>query len=143
MAGKGGYQRPANPAPVSGPGRLSRRTDGGPSVDNPTQAARYISGLPYGEGKEVNGLANAAPLSAAPQGAPMPKVTGLSEPTERPDEPVTAGMPFGEGPGPEVLPDVDGAAREEGLNILRAMYVAMPTIELRRLLERAEAQARR
>jgi hypothetical protein len=27
-SGHGGYRRPANPAPVSGPGQHSRRTDG-------------------------------------------------------------------------------------------------------------------
>jgi hypothetical protein len=28
MAAQGGYRKPGNPAPVSGPGSLSRRTDG-------------------------------------------------------------------------------------------------------------------
>jgi hypothetical protein len=32
-----------------------------------------------------------------------PPLTGLFEPTTRPDEPVTAGNPFGPGPGPEAL----------------------------------------
>ena len=41
--GRGGYRAPSNPAPVSGPGALSQRTDGGA-----TQPATYISGLPYG-----------------------------------------------------------------------------------------------
>ena len=27
--GRGGYRQPSNPAPVSGPGALSKRTDGG------------------------------------------------------------------------------------------------------------------
>lgn len=30
--GRGGYRRPTNPAPASGPGALSQRTDGGPPV---------------------------------------------------------------------------------------------------------------
>jgi len=48
MAVQGGYREPSNPAPVSGPGALSQRTDGGP-----TQGAKYISGLPYGQGQET------------------------------------------------------------------------------------------
>jgi len=103
---RGGYRRPANPAPVSGPGALSRRTDGGP-----TQGARYMRGGSYGEGQELMGLQQAAPMAASPQApTPMaatprelPPVVGLTEPTQRPDEAPTFGMPFGAGPGPEVL----------------------------------------
>ena len=32
MAGKGGYQAPSSPASVSGPGKYSQRTDGGPEA---------------------------------------------------------------------------------------------------------------
>ena len=60
---RGGYRKPTNPAPVSGPGSLSKRTDGGPAD---TQAAKYISGLPYGEGQAMMDIQNSAPLAAAP-----------------------------------------------------------------------------
>lgn len=106
---RGGYRQPANPAPVSGPGALSRRTDGGP-----TQGAKYMSGGQYGEGKNLQELQKSAPMAASPrtnvsgsQAAQavqnMPPITPLSAPTERPNEPMTAGMPFGPGPGPEAL----------------------------------------
>lgn len=103
---RGGYQKPSNPAPVSGPGALSRRTDGGP-----TQGAKYIAGGRYGEGQALQEMQRSAPMAAAPKmNVPAPKmqaamtpVTSIFAPTERPDEPFTAGMPFGEGPGPEVL----------------------------------------
>lgn len=101
---QGGYRRPSNPAPVSGPGALSQRTDG--------QGARYMSGGQYGEGQELMELQTAAPMSKAPaqprmrQGRPSGQVveegarpTPLFAPTERPDEPITAGAPFGPGPG--------------------------------------------
>lgn len=115
MAGRGGYQRPNNPAPVSGPGRLSRRTDGGP--------AQNVADLPnagYGENAEFTEVQGAAPMSASPP-PPAPGGAGLSAmlgaapgaepptpftaPTERPEEPLTAGAPIGPGPGPapEVL----------------------------------------
>jgi hypothetical protein len=105
--GHGGMRRPSNPAPVSGPGSLSRRTDG--------QGARYMAGGEYGEGQEMMDLQTSAPMSQAPS-APRPsrgggrgagqvmeegpRPTPLFAPTERPDEPITAGAPFGPGPGP-------------------------------------------
>lgn len=102
----GGYRQPNNPAPVSGPGSLSRRTDGGP-----IQGAKKMTGGAYGENKAVNEMQAAAPMAAAakPQisgaGARqavsgMAPITPLTAPTERPDEPLTAGMPFGAGAGP-------------------------------------------
>jgi hypothetical protein len=101
--GHGGMRRPSNPAPVSGPGALSRRTDG--------QGAKYVAGGEYGEGQEMMDLQTSAPMSKAPA-APRPRTgrqvvseemappTPLFAPTERPDEPITAGAPFGPGPGP-------------------------------------------
>lgn len=103
---RGGYRRPNNPAPVSGPGSMSRRTDGGPS-----QPMRYISGGEYGEGQEMMNLQGSAPMSQAPKtprGAaveqrPMRQAPRLDAPTERDDEPLTAGAPVGSGVGPEAL----------------------------------------
>jgi hypothetical protein len=48
----------------------------------------------------VSGLASI--LAAATAQAP-PSGPGLSGPTQRPNEPVTAGLPSGPGPGPEAL----------------------------------------
>ena len=102
---QGGYRRPSNPAPVSGPGALSRRTDG--------QGAKYMAGGEYGEGQEMMDLQTSAPMSKAPAQPRMRRPRGggqvveegmsptpLFAPTERPDEPITAGAPFGPGPGP-------------------------------------------
>jgi hypothetical protein len=102
--GHGGMRRPSNPAPVSGPGAMSRRTDG--------QGARYIAGGEYGEGQEMMDLQTSAPMAKSPEVRPRPRTgrqvvseemappTPLFAPTERPDEPITAGAPFGPGPGP-------------------------------------------
>lgn len=107
MAGKGGYQRPTSPAPVSGPGALSQRTDGGPGG---TQAARYISGLDYGQGQQMMDIQQSAPMAAS-GAAPAPSSAGAAMPQEaapvvplsasslRPDEPVTHGADVGPGPG--------------------------------------------
>lgn len=143
MAGKGGYQRPANPAAVSGPGAASQRTDGKPSEDNMTQAARYISGMPYGEGGQLNQLAQAAPLAAdnAAPAAPEISVTPLHAPTERPEEPVTAGAPFGAGPGPEALPQVQ-PQDDAVAAALRAAFIRYPSPALANLLDQLDQQGR-
>jgi len=108
----GGNHPPATPATVSGPGALSQRTDG----NAPSQAARYIAGGPYGSGGQMDiqngapmpasGIPGAAPASASQQGMPAPQgapVIQLTEPTQRPDEPVTAGANAGDGPDASVL----------------------------------------
>jgi len=152
MAGKGGYQRPRNPAPVSGPGAMSKRTDGRPSVDNARQAAQYISGQEYGEGKVINEIAQSAPLAAAPDAgsAPTPEMRRpipISEPSMYPDEPVTNGLPFGPGAGPEVLSpmqNIDGMqpSVDDVADIIKAMYIATPSPELRRLVLELREQGR-
>lgn len=111
--GHGGYRRPADPATTSGPGRLSRRTDGGPS-----QGAKVIQGGEYGEGQELLDLQQSAPMAAmGDPGAPMdggvqaPAVTPvpLGADSMYPDEPITTGVAAGLGAGPEamMLPDPD------------------------------------
>ena len=97
MAPQGGYRKPSNPAPISGPGSLSQRTDGGG-----TQPATYIPGLPYGQGQETYSNQVAAPMA----GNPIPKMempTPLMAPTSRPSEPITAGIDRGDGPGSEAM----------------------------------------
>jgi hypothetical protein len=93
---RGGYRKPNNPAPVSGPGKFSRRTDGGP-MD--TQPQRYMQGQAYGESKELNELQSGAPLAAAPSnvpsissGLPKPPNVSLSAPSTYPDQMVTEGL---------------------------------------------------
>lgn len=114
MAGKGGYQAPRNPAPVSGPGKLSRRTDGGPA-----QKLMIPTGMPYGDAGAMNAQEHAAPLSQSPSVAASPVVppsgpapTGMADPTLRPGEPVTSGSPLGPGAGPEALAGPYGNAAE-------------------------------
>src|SRR5512139_3376075 len=100
MAEWGGYRQPGNPAPVSGPGALSQRTDGG--VPKP-----QVGGLSYGENGQANALAAAAPLAqasgaGAPSGgsspAPFQPPVSLGDPSAYPDQPVTAGADAGAGP---------------------------------------------
>lgn len=91
-------------AGVSGPGKFSKRTDGirfqpdtyGAGVENAANKA----GAPLAKTPDVR------PTSLSEQGmAPsqVERVTPLFAPSQRPDEPITAGIALGEGPGPEVL----------------------------------------
>ena len=94
MAQQGG-RRPvrtnSQAKPVSGPGRLSQRTDMVNSDPNV-----------YGDRKATQELMSSAPMAKA-EAMPTTPVTGLFAPTERPNEPVTTGSPLGPGAGPEIL----------------------------------------
>ena len=112
----GGYRQPKNPAPVSGPGALSQRTDGG-AVEGMTQPVQSYTGGSYGNNKEMSEQQSGAPLA----GSPMPPIVGLDIPTQFPDEPLSAGANYGEGPGL----DTSGIRRENEPNIRDAVYRAM------------------
>jgi hypothetical protein len=65
----------------------------------------------------------------------MPGTLGaLDRPTERPGEPLTAGLPSGPGPGPEALAGVGIGGDALELQ-LRALYQKYPMPEIARLLE--------
>ena len=82
--GRGGYRQPNNPAPVSGPGMLSQRTDGG-AIDGMTQPVQSYTGGSYGNNKAMREQQQGADLFAAPS-TPSLNVTSLTAPTEFPDE---------------------------------------------------------
>ena len=103
-----------------------------PNKNSQVQPIRAPSGQPYGERQETVQAQQAAPLAntqgrmdaatALSQASPAPMLGGgdmLLQPTGYPDEPVTAGMPMGPGPGmdsnlPVFTPqqqDVAGMAR--------------------------------
>lgn len=103
------------------------------SAGRPAQGVEAIAGQTYGRGVEQEQLQRAMPspdaqtearqavAAAAPQAVPAPQqqmsfeqlLSGaqgagqdaglLTSPTQRPDEPLTAGLAIGRGPGPEVL----------------------------------------
>lgn len=99
----GGYHPPSNPAQVSGPGALSRRTDQPEPMQN-------LSNPKYGEQKDFHDIQAGAPMQApsspvpsVPAASSVPPPTGLAEPSGNPGEPVTAGAAMGPGPGNEAL----------------------------------------
>lgn len=136
---RGGYRQPMSPAPVSGPGALSRRTDGGP-----TQAAQRIGGGQYGERKQLAEQQAAAPMAGrqqVPAGRVQPNtvqrnqapITLLTAPSERPNEPITAGLPFGAGPGPEALGTVRNTNKAS--SVLQKIVNNDPTGQVAELYE--------
>ena len=100
-------------AGAAGPGKFAVRTDG---LSLPSAA--------YGEGVETQAIKSGAPLAKTPDvrgatpgqvrsAAAQQPVTPLFAPTQRPEEPITTGIPMGPGPGPEVMGAV---ARPEKLS---------------------------
>lgn len=86
-----------------------------------------------------------SPTSAPPQiQRPIPGEMGsFTRPTERPNEPITAGAPFGPGPGLEVMPRP--VMPEPGSNLdmaerLRAIIAVHPNPNLIALLSSLEAK---
>jgi len=121
--------------------QYSNRSD----LRNPAakMAKTAVPGQAYGEAgaqlasQSVVPMAGAAP-SAAPAPAPSPVMPGslgsLSRPTDRPDEPLTAGASFGPGPTPGsqfVVPKESDPV----LNELRGLYRAYPSPELADMLD--------
>jgi hypothetical protein len=86
----------------AGPGKFSTRTD-----------KLEMGSTAYGEGVETQAIKSGAPLAKTGDVKGMPAsevrataevpLTGLFAETERPDEPITAGIDRGEGPGSSAL----------------------------------------
>jgi hypothetical protein len=85
---------------VSGIGSMSERTD----LNVSSQPTRYISGLPYGQGQATYEQQAAAPMAVNPLAEVASDVTPITAMTQRPEEPITAGIDIGAGPGSEVMP---------------------------------------
>jgi len=95
---------PMNPlAGASGPGKYAVRTD---RLD--------MGSTSYGEGVETAAIKAGAPLAKTPDTRPTPasvvreaavaeEVVPLFAPSQRPNEPITAGIAMGGGVGPEGL----------------------------------------
>ena len=112
-------------AGASGPGKFAKRTDG---LSAPSQY--------YGEGVETAAIKGGAALAKTPdvRGARASdvraSVTPLFVESQRPDEPVTAGIAMGEGPGPEALgmrPQQQGM-EEDDIRFRAAIKDYMPVL---------------
>jgi hypothetical protein len=89
------------------PGKAySNRTDMGLNYDMKSRATPAAGGV----------RAPMQQMPAYPEDTPM-----LLDPTQRPDEPLSAGLPSGPGPGPEIL--------DPRINETRALRKYLPLIE--------------
>ena len=93
-------------AEVSGPGKQSKRTDLGVLKQSTkpiqsTQPMQSYTGGAYGNNKSMAMQQAAAPLAGNPMPTmpEMPPMVGLDAPTQFPDEPLSYGANYGEGPG--------------------------------------------
>ena len=127
---------------TSGVGKKAKRTD----LDKARKVQRQAkiqnaTGGTYGQRAELMDIASGAPMPQAQpslvgpaQMSPQIPSVGIFEPTQRPDEPLTAGLAVGDGPGPEVL-NTPVNAPDQIAVLARAMFAANPTPQLRRLVE--------
>ena len=105
MAGNqnSGGMRPT--APQNNPANVSGTGGAGQSG----QAIRPYTGMPYGQGQALTQQQASAPMAKGNTSAPamsglgLPAVPQLTDPTQMPDQPVTAGANAGPGPGQEAL----------------------------------------
>lgn len=117
---------------------------GAPRVATPSIPKVAPSGQ-YGEGARLQAAQSAVPMGApnaptaeSPQSRPMPGMAAGAagdylRPTERPDQPLTAGIPSGPGVGPS--PAAPLRPGEDVLPQLQAYYAAYPSEGLREMIE--------
>ena len=122
-------------AGAAGPGKFSKRTDG-----------MSFQSTEYGSGVENTANKAGAPLATSPDvratsrsemGMAPSQITPLYAPSERADEPITAGIAMGEGPGPEVMGMNSGVPAESLSNILAQMLPYDTNGEIALLYEQA------
>ena len=136
-----GGMRPT--APQNNPMNINGRGGNGQSG---TQAAKYVSGLPYGEGQELMQTQQSAPLAAAssieqsnmPSGlaSAAASIIPLGAPSQRPDEAITFGANVGIGPGLSSL-GLPSVTEKTVAQILSEVAQYDTTGEVRALYERA------
>lgn len=112
-------------------------------------AKMAATGQTYGKATEQIRAQEAVPMGSGPNAelpepAPIPGQFGpLDRTSERPAEPITAGMSFGEGPGPEMLaatPNMAPGSKDDLIMQLRAAAAKYPNPNLIQLLVMLESQ---
>lgn len=100
----------------------------------PAQPVRTATGQPYGAATQQAQAQTALPLPD------LSKMNlSLTRPTERPNEPVTAGIPAGPGPGPEALGNVpvSQVSGDPTVEVLQGLYRIYQNDDLRGMIEQA------
>jgi hypothetical protein len=119
---RGGY-RPT--APQNNPANVSA-TGGNGQSGRATQPAKYIAGMPYGEGQATMAQQMGAPMQGTEQiGTTRLDITPLTAETKFKDEPITAGSDFGPGPDSSILNLP--SAEQTVLSVIRKIAQQDPT----------------
>lgn len=110
------------------------------NATNPKVAVKTATGQTYGKATEQRNAQKAMPIGASPADT-QPRVApgslgAFGRPTERPEEPITAGVDFGDGPnaiqaGVQMQPRTQDAV----LDRLRTIYRNFPNDELADLID--------
>jgi hypothetical protein len=119
-----------------------------------TQAIQVPKGEDYGEANAMADAQRVQPVAGSPTPPPSPgpssaggsggslpgmapgQIPSLADPSSFPDEPLTAGLPGGPGPGTEALRSAAFGPQE--LSNMRAIFLKYPNEDLRRLIEWTE-----
>lgn len=117
---------------------------GGPRVGTPGTAygnrtdLQSPGNLPYGQATQLQQSAQIMSQAGAATTPPPPPRQPFNRPTERPNEPVTHGLPFGPGGGPEVL----GPQAQQGDvgSALRGLLLASNNPDVMALIAQWEAR---
>lgn len=138
---------------VSGVGANAKRTDKNISsrVSKIQRDAKIqqASGGAYGQRQDLQSIASSAPMAQQPA---MPTGMAPQQPTINlpstdifapgtSGQPLSHGAPGGPGAGPEVLQTPVDAADQTSV-LVRAMYLANPTPQLRRMVEAFNQEGR-
>lgn len=127
---------PQNNTGVSATGGAGS-ADGVPNIN--------YAGFAYGQNQAVNDQINSGlPMGqSTPPQTPLPEVTPITAPSTTPERDVYHGMPFGPGPGPEVISLPQGISTQDDPSeqVIRAMYQQNPRNEdLRYIVETMDAK---
>jgi hypothetical protein len=130
---------------VSGPGKFSSRTDLPPSSSygEGVQTAAIAGGAPLASSPDVRGATNTELRAAGRQGAASMQQTPLTPlfaPSQRPDEPITAGIDMGPGAGSDALMMKSLMAQDKLSNTLAKMLPYDQTGEIAVLYQQALAR---
>lgn len=117
-------------------------------TDLATQPVKTNQGQGYGTAKAQQDAQRQQPIAGSPtanvgnamgqmQGLAPGEIPSLSDPTANPNEPLTAGLPIGPGPGVGSLKTAAFGPQE--LSVMRGLFLKYPNDDLRRLIEWTES----
>jgi hypothetical protein len=121
------------------------------------QGVKTPTGQAYGRAQDQQAAQKAIPLPQDPAAAPAPQQQGqpdlmalvaqmqgggvpLAAPSERPQEPVTAGLPFGPGAGPEAISSMFAQRRNQTADVLDQVAAWTGDPRMQEMAQRARMQ---